>query len=207
MVASAIWAAPVVDSKVEEPQVESSKPAEARQSDVGAARGRANSEREAPNGEAGAGKGTLDLLLEMRDRPLSASEKSPLAAARVGGTDSARAGERRPAAASAVDARQRLVDLPAATPTSEVDPNSDNPGQPKWVSGFAAQTSGSNDARSAEPSGYRGDLYGADLNQAPTRKFLLLLREYREWLVLGGGAIVLLMLGSSAVSSRRRRRR
>lgn len=181
-----------------------------RAQDIGPARGglRGDSQRSAGKAVAEAGGGTghknLDLLLELQGRTAPVPTADPRDEASQGARP--RQGQDR-ADSNALRTTPTSLLVPQSTLETGQAPAQGEPvveGR-RW-SGNLASNVAAESAPAGESSGYKGDLYGVDFGNAPLRKMLLLLREYREWVIAAAVATVLLMLASGASTRRRNRR-
>lgn len=199
-------AAPVNEPNSTEGPAESLGAGDSRPSDPGAPRSRSPDVK--PPGldksqalESSTGQKNLDLLLELQDRPKAAliggAEAEAAKPGRRRSTEGATSQAGQPAAGSALLA-------PGSAEMTEAG-ESDGTERRRWSGSLGPQFAAENGTAS-ESSGYKGDLHGAGLDNAPSRKFLRLLREYREWVVVAGVSAVLLMLATGAASRRHRRR-
>lgn len=201
-------AAPVTAPSESEAPVEAvaTNPGESARAEVGPARGGLRGEAPiaavATGPDTATGQKNLDLLLELQGRgvavPVGNGKEEASKAERRRLAEGSGAGSAGP-----VTAKNLLMPNEA---TEMAEPEHE-PGTEarRWSGNLGAQGGGAEAAAGSESSGYKGDLYGVDLRNGPARKLLLLLREYREWVVGAGVAAVLLALATGAASRRRRR--
>jgi hypothetical protein len=202
-----------------QPEAPAAAPAadESHRAVVGPARGGLRSDVAQPvektiSSDVGTGQKNLDLLLDLEGRTGSGNaaggEEARLEAARAArrrllesgnamvdkGTAASPKGVLAPAAGTGVELNESSRD-----PSTESRRWSGSVGTPR-----AMQDNGS--TGSSDAPAHHNYSYGADFSNAPTRKLLLMLQEYREWVIAAAVVATLLALASGAASRTRRRR-
>lgn len=215
-------AAPIADSSQTTSPVEALSVDDVQSSDIDSVRRlKAEGQRQpekAVSSKVSTGRKDLDLLLELTDRPQGpngvgnglVSEEARLEAARAARKrlmDSQPSPPEKNGLGS--DAKPVLAATAVPAVSGEVDDLDRDPvtDRPHWSGNVGVPSSAQYMSSNAgDASAHRDFSYGADFGRAPTRKVLLLLREYREWLIVGSVAAALLALVSSTLSRNRRRR-
>lgn len=215
-------AAPVNTPAQSETPAESFTADDPQRGDIGPARGLRTealrpAERTVSN-QVSTGQKSLDLLLEMEGRTGTGNESSS------GSTDEARAD-------SARAARRRLMESGAQVPEKSVptastrstkmllaDPAAAKDGDmnesardptiegKRWSGGPGGSGAEPDSTGTDEGTPQRDYGMGASITNTKTRKMLMLLQEYRDWVIAGTVVTTLLVFASGAASRKRRGR-
>ena len=215
-------AAPITAPSQTETPTEAPTADESRRSDIGPTRGLRN-EAQRPaertvSSDVSTGQKNLDLLLELEGRPGSANGSTNGSATDEARHEAARAARKRllesgaPAPEKATttpgSGNKALMAAPAAGTDGDMNESGRDPATEgrRWSGNVGAPGANQDSSSAGDTPGHREFSDGTNFSQAPTRRLLLLLQEYREWLIAGAVAAALLALASGAASRTRRRR-
>jgi hypothetical protein len=208
-------AAPISAPSQPEAPAEASAADESRHSDIGSARVGLRSDAARPaektiSSDVGTGQKNLDLLLDLEGR----TDKGNTTSGEEARLEAARAARRRLLEGGAAMADKsaaiapKAVIAPAVGTGAELSDSTRDPSTEgrRWSGSVGTPRAVQDNSGSSDAPAHHNYSYGADFSNAPTRKLLLLLQEYREWVIAAAVAATLLALASGAASRTRRRR-